>query len=334
MTLNQDLENASEASPDGRAVVKRRNLAIALTVTVVFLIVEVIGGLVTNSLALLADAGHMATDAAALAMALTAGWLASRPATDQRSFGYMRAEILAAALNAALLIVISVYIFWEAFQRVSDPPEIESGLMLAVAVAGLAANAVSAWVLSRGGGHTDDLNTRGAFLHVIGDMLGSVGAIVAAVVMLATEWYYADPVLSAGIGLLIVWGAWRLLREAVDVLMEATPGGLDVSAVRKAITAVDGVTGVHDLHIWTVTSGLVALSGHVEVDGRRDWTEVLIDLNVALHERFAIGHVTLQPETSNDKADPWRGCSIDSPAGMRACLAPPFERTGGERHSH
>ncbi|CAN5755225.1 CDF family zinc transporter CzcD [soil metagenome] len=313
---------------------KRRNLAIALAITVVFLVVEVIGGLLTNSLALLADAGHMATDAAALALALIAGWLAARPATDRRSFGYMRAEILAAALNAAMLIAISVYIFWEAFQRVSDPPEIESGLMLSVAVAGLLANAVSAWVLSRGGGHTHDLNTRGAFLHVVGDMLGSVGAIAAALVMLATGWYYADPILSVGIGLLILRGAWRLLREAVDVLMEATPGGLDVAEVRNTITAVDGVTGVHDLHIWTVTSGLVSLSGHVEVDGVREWGDVLLNLNDELRDHFGINHVTLQPEPSNDHTAPWRGCSLDSPAGMRACLAPPVEHTAGAGDPH
>jgi cobalt-zinc-cadmium efflux system protein len=313
---------------------KRRNLAIALAITVAFMVVEIAGALLTNSLALLADAGHMATDAAALTLALLAGWLASRPATDRRSFGYMRAEILAAALNAAMLIAISFYIFWEAFQRLGDPPEIQSGLMLAVAVAGLLANAASAWVLSRGGGHAHDLNTRGAFLHVVGDLLGSVGAIVAALVMLATDWYYADPVLSAGIGLLILWGAWRLLREAIDVLLEATPGVLDVADVRSSITLVEGVTGVHDLHIWTVTSGLVALSGHVEVDGRREWRDVLLDLNTALHERFGIHHVTLQPEESNGHTNPWRGCSIDSPAGRRACMVPPAANGGGAGHAH
>jgi cobalt-zinc-cadmium efflux system protein len=319
------LHRHSAGEPDhhhhGHGDVKRRNLAIALGITVVFLVVEVAGALLTDSLALLADAGHMLTDAGALALALGAGWLAARPATDRRSFGYLRAEILAAAVNAAVLIAVSLYIFWEAFQRLSDPPEIESGLMLAVAVAGLLANAASAWVLSRGGGHTHDLNTRGAFLHVLGDMLGSAGAITAALVMLATGWYYADPLLSAGIGLLILWGAWRLLRESVDVLLEATPGSIDAAEVRDAIVAVEGVSGVHDLHIWTVTSGLVALSGHVEVTNQRDWDELLVDLHEMLRDEFSIGHLTLQPETANRHRDPWRGCSIDSPSGRHACLA-------------
>lgn len=285
------------------------------------MVVEFIGAIVTDSLALLADAGHMLTDAAALALALGAGWLATRPATDRRSFGFARAEVLAAAVNAAALIAISVYIFWEAWQRFSDPPEIESTLMLVVAVAGLAANALSAWILSRGGGHTHDLNTRGAFLHVIGDMLGSVGAIVAALVMLTTGWYLADPLLSAGIGLLILYGAWRLLRESVDVLMEATPPGIEVDSVRETITATRGVTGVHDLHVWTVTSGLIALSAHIEVDNSREWDDLLIALHERLQNHHGIGHLTLQPETSGAHRNLWRGCSIDSPAGQHACVA-------------
>ncbi|MCC6944123.1 MAG: cation transporter, partial [Thermomicrobiales bacterium] len=269
---------------------------------------------------LLADAGHMLTDAIALALALGAGWLAARPATNRRSFGFARAEVLAAAVNAAMLIVISLYIFWEAWRRMTDPPEIQSGLMLGVAIAGLIANAVSAFVLSRGGGHTHDLNTRGAFLHVIGDMLGSVGAIAAALVMMATGWWYADPLLSAGIGLLILYGAWRLLKESVDVLMEATPAHVETDDVRQAIIGRPGVRGVHDLHIWTVTSGLVALSAHVEVDNSRNWDDLLVDLHGTLRDRFGIGHLTLQPETSSGKESPWSGCSIDSPPGMEECL--------------
>ncbi|MGD9710893.1 MAG: cation diffusion facilitator family transporter [Thermomicrobiales bacterium] len=302
------------------AGIKRRNLAIALAITLTFMVIEVAGAIVTGSLALLADAGHMLTDAAALALALLAGWLASRPATDRRSFGFARAEVLAAAVNAAMLIAVSIYIFWEAWQRVSDPPEIETNLMLFVAVAGLLANAISAWVLTQGGGHTHDLNTRGAFLHVLGDMLGSAGAILAAIVMMATGWYLADPLLSAGIGLLILYGAWRLLRDSVDVLMEATPPSIDAERVRETISDIRGVCGMHDLHIWTVTSGLVALSAHVEVDHSRDWDDLLLELHGVLQERFGIGHLTLQPETGNGDRDPWRGCSIDSPAGRHACL--------------
>jgi len=313
---------------------KARPLTIALAITATFLIVEVIGGLLTNSLALLADAGHMATDVAALALALFAIWLAKRPATAARSFGYLRAEILAALVNGASLVAISIYIFWEAFQRIGEPPEVDSGPMLVVAIAGLGANAASAWVLSRGGGHSHDLNTRGAFLHVIGDMLGSAGAIVAALVMLATGWYLADPILSAGIGLLILWSSWKLLRESVDVLLEATPAGIDADEVRAAMTATDGVDGVHDLHIWTVTSGLIALSSHVEVTGDRDWHAILLDLSTLLRERFGIAHVTLQPERADALLDAFRGCTFDTPEGLAACLDAAIADHSEHGHRH
>jgi cobalt-zinc-cadmium efflux system protein len=308
--------DAHSPDRDGRL----RRLAIALAITTTFLLVEVAGGILTNSLALLADAGHMATDVAALALSLFSIWLARRPATAERSFGYLRAEILAALVNGASLVAISIYIFWEAFQRIGEPPEVDSGPMLAVAIAGLAANAASAWVLSRGGGHSHDLNTRGALLHVIGDMLGSVGAILAALIMLTTGWYLADPLLSAGIGLLILWSSWKLLRESVDVLLEATPHGIDADQVRAAMAATDGVSGVHDLHIWTVTSGLIALSSHVEVTGSRDWHTILLDLSTLLRERFGIAHVTLQPEQAASLPDAFRGCTFDTPEGVAACL--------------
>ena len=330
-TAGPDPERETSDLPAER--VDRRPLAIALAITAAFLVVEVVGGLLTNSLALLADAGHMATDAAALALSLFAVWLARRPATPERSFGYYRAEVLAALFNAATLVAISFYIFWEASRRLGDPPAVESGLMLAVAVAGLLANAASAWVLTRGGGHEQNLNMRGAFLHVAGDLLGSGGAILAAIVMLATGWYLVDPLLSAGIGLLILWGAWRLLRESVDVLLEATPKGIDAGEVRAAMAAVDGVAGVHDLHVWTVTSGLVALSSHVEVAGIRPWREVLVDLSTLLRERFAITHVTLQPEEPREHADLFRGCSLDSPDGRNACRVPAPSAAGGS-HVH
>lgn len=316
--------------------VNRRPLAIALGITATFLIVEVIGGLLTNSLALLADAAHMLTDVIALALSLFAVWLAAKPATARRSFGYLRAEVLAALVNAGSLIAISIYIFWEAFQRIGEPPEVDSGPMLFVAIAGLAANAVSAWVVMRGGGHTENLNTRGAFLHVVGDMLGSVGAIAAAVIMLLTGWYLADPLLSAGIGLLILWSSWRLLRESVDVLLEATPAGIDPAAVRGAMEGVGGVSGVHDLHIWTVTSGLIALSAHVDVDGARPWHEALLELTDRLREQFGIAHVTLQPEDADVLPELYRACSLDSAEGQAACRVP-FEPLGvdaqaGHRH--
>ena len=318
----------------GASGTRRRPLLIALVITATFLVVEIIGGLLTGSLALLADAGHMATDVAALALSLGASWLAGRPATPQYSFGFRRAEVLAAFVNAASLLAISVYVFWEAFQRFGDPPHVDSGPMFVVAVAGLVANVASAAVLARGGGHSHDLNTRGAFLHVIGDALGSVGAIVAALVMLATGWYLADPILSAGIGLLIVWSSWRLLRESVDVLLESTPDEMDSDAVRAAMAGIDGVDGVHDLHIWTVTSGLVSLSAHVELANGRPWEPVLLGLSAMLRQRFGIVHVTLQPETIDALPHSFRGCSIDTPEGQAICQVPAEIDDGHNGETH
>ena len=310
-------EHHDEHAPAQR--VDRRPLAIALAITTVFLGVEVAGGLLTNSLALLADAGHMLTDVAALGLALFATWLARRPPTPARSFGYLRAEVLAALVNAAALVAVSIYIFWEAFRRFGDPPHVDSGPMLVVAVAGLLANAASAWVLSRGGGHQHNLNTRGAFLHVVSDMLGSAGAIVAALVMLATGWYLADPLLSAGIGLLVILAAWRLMRESVDVLLEATPVGIDPAAIRAALVGIDGIEGLHDLHVWTVTSGLVALSAHVEITADSDWNRLLPEASDLLAEQFGVAHITLQPEDVSAVPEVFHGCSLDSPEGLRAC---------------
>lgn len=298
-----------------------RPLTIALAITFGFMLVEAVGGWLTGSLALLADAGHMATDVAALALALVAVWLARRPATPQRSFGFARAETLAALLNAAALIVLSLALFWEVARRIGNPPEVDSGPMLVVAVAGLGANAVSAWVLLRAGGHGPDadLNTRGAFLHVVGDLLGSAGAIVAAIVMLTTGWRLADPLLSGLIGLLVLQGAWRLLRDSAEVLLEATPPGIDPSEVRRAMGEVAGMAGVHDLHIWTVTSGTIALSAHVEVAAGRSWPETLQALGTMLRARFGIVHVTLQPEPTG--ASPFAGCTLETPDGLAVCRA-------------
>jgi cobalt-zinc-cadmium efflux system protein len=317
--------------------VDRRPLIVALTITTVFLLVEVAGAYLTNSLALLADAAHMLTDVAALGLALFAIWLAGRPTKPERTFGYLRAEILAAAVNAVALIVIALFIFWEAWQRLHDPPEVKSELLLAVAVAGLIANAASVWVLSRGSGHTHNLNTRGAFLHVVGDLLGSVATIVAAGIMLLTGWYAADPILSAVIGCLVVFGAWSLLREAVDVLLEAAPRGMVVADVRRAMAAVPGVEGVHDLHVWTVTSGLTALSAHVEVDDTAAWPPIMDALARTLRDDFDIPHVTLQPEPPHDAEARWDRCSIDAPQGRAACLtakAAPRAVHAGHRHEH
>lgn len=325
-----------EHSHEASERVNRRPLTIALAITTIFLVLEIAGGLLTNSLALLADAGHMLTDVAALALSLVAVWLARRPATAERSFGFYRAEVLAALVNAASLVVISCYIFWEAFRRLGAPPEVKSGPMLLVAVAGLIANAASAWVLSRGGGHEHNLNTRGAWLHVIGDMLGSVGAIMAAIIMLLTGWFLIDPLLSAAIGLLILRSSWRLLVEAVNILLEATPAHIDMQELRAAVGEIDGVQDIHDVHIRTVTSGLIAMSGHLEIVSARDWHEILVDVNDLLRERFGIAHVTLQPEEPHDLSDAFRGCSLDSAEGRNACrvLVPLGNRTQQHHHAH
>ncbi len=314
-----DHDASHSHAPLGDRSAKRKPLAIALAITTIFLVVEVIGGLASNSLALLADAGHMATDAAALLLSLFAAWLATRPATPRRSFGFMRAEILAAAVNAAILLLLSLYIFYEAWRRFSNPPEIRSGLMLGVAVAGLGANIVSAWVLSRGGGHQHDLNTRGAFLHVIGDLLGSVATIVAAIIIMATGWTKADPILSVVIGGLIVFSAWKLLKEAVDILLEATPKDIDPQAIRSALKRIPGVAEIHDLHVWTVTSGIVAASAHLEITRVRPWHEILEEASHVLADQFGIAHTTLQPEDYRpDRTGP-RACSLDSDEGLEIC---------------
>lgn len=326
---NNGHEHAQHDLPLGDRAGKRRPLLVALAITTTFLVVEVVGGILANSLALLADAGHMATDAAALLLALFASWLAGRPATPRRSFGYMRAEILAAALNAAVLLLLSLYIFYEAWQRFSEPPEIRSGLMLGVAVAGLGANLVAAWVLSRGGGHHHDLNTRGAFLHVVGDLLGSVATIAAALIIMATGWEQADPVLSVVIGGLIVFSAWRLLKEAVDILLEATPAHLDAAEVRDALRTVPGVAHVHDLHIWTVTSGVIAASAHLEVTNVRTWNDTLAAASHLLAERFGIVHSTLQPEAFDPAQNSGRGCSLDSDEGLSICQMARSRADGG-----
>ncbi|HEY8491375.1 MAG TPA: cation diffusion facilitator family transporter [Dehalococcoidia bacterium] len=275
-------------------IADRKRLLAAIILSAAFFVVEVVGGLLTNSLALLADAGHMLSDVAALGLALFALWVAARPAGPAKTYGYFRVEILAALVNGLGLAGIALLLMWEAVQRLGSPPAVESGPMLAVAALGLAANVAAAWVLA--GGQAGSLNVRGAFLHVLGDLAGSAGALAAGAVMLATGWYLADPLVSVGIGLLIIWSAWRLLRETVDVLLEAAPAHIDVRAVEGAMREVPGVERVHDLHVWTVTSGFVAMSAHVEVTHARHEHDVLVDLRRVLHDRFDIEHTTLQLE--------------------------------------
>jgi len=277
---------------------QRRRLALVLGLTVAVLVAEAVGAILSGSLALLADAGHMATDAAGVALALGAVTLAQRPARGRRTFGWQRVEILAAVANGLLLIAVAGYILVEAVRRIGDPPEIDSGLMLAIAAVGLVVNLVSLAVLHRG--RRQSLNVRGAYLEVLADALSSAAVIVAAVVILATGWTLADTLASLVIGSLVLPRAWHLLREALDVLLEAAPRGVDMADVRQHILEVDGVLDVHDLHAWTITSGLPVLSAHVVVTEEAlsagHGGRVLDALCECLGEHFDVEHCTFQLE--------------------------------------
>ena len=277
----------------------RSRLLTALLITLTVMVAEVIGGLISGSLALLADAAHMLTDAAGVGLALLAAWFASRPATPERTFGYQRSEVLAAVVNALLLFGVAGFVLVEAVRRfTSPPPEVATGLMLGVAVVGLVANTISLLVLR--GGQQESLNVRGAYLEVLGDLLGSAAVIVAAIVIALTGYTQADPIASALIGLMILPRTWGLLREAVDVLLEATPRGVDLTQVRQHLLDTPGVIDAHDLHAWTITSGLPVLSVHVVVaqdvlaDGGGG--RVLDSLGVCLAGHFDVEHCTFQLE--------------------------------------
>ena len=273
----------------------RRGLTITLGLVCLYMVAEVVGGVLANSLALLADAGHMLSDAAALGLALFAIHMAGKPATSERTFGYYRAEILAALVNGAALVVISVFILLEAWERFQSPQPVEARLLLVVAAGGLVINALGLWILGR---HRDrSLNLRGAWLHVLTDALGSVQAIVAGFLILRFGWLWADPLASVLIALLVAYSAWSLLRDAVAVLMEGSPAHIDVDEVRRALLAHPTVVEVHDLHVWTITSGLESLSAHVVVE-REPSMELLPELQATLRRSFGIDHVTLQIEAA------------------------------------
>jgi cobalt-zinc-cadmium efflux system protein len=268
-------------------------LAWTLGLVVAFAVAEVAGGLVSGSLALLADAGHMASDAAALGLTLFAMHIAQRAPSPTRTFGYQRAEILAALANGATLVAIAVLIVVEAIGRLRTPVAVESGVMLGVAVAGLAVNVVSLVIL-RSGRRGTSLNLRGAWLHVFTDALGSVQAIGAAVAIALFGWTWIDPVASILIALLVVYASWSLLRESIAVLMEGVPGDIDLDHVRAALSGVVRVRDVHDLHVWSITSGFVALSAHLVIDDEADAAPTLRAAQGLLAERFGIRHTTLQ----------------------------------------
>lgn len=263
--------------------------------TLVIFVVEVVGGLLSNSLALLADAGHVFTDVFGIGFALAAIWIAGRPASSERTFGYLRFEILAAVVNALLLFGVSIFVLYEAWRRLFEAPEVTSGLMLTVAIVGLVANAISLWVLRQAQGAS--LNMRGAYLEVMGDLAGSVAVIVAAVVITVTGWTQADAVASAVIGILILPRTWSLLREALDVLLEATPKGIKLADVRAHILEAPGVADVHDLHAWTITSGMNVVSAHVVLTEEAKPGDILDHLGMCLSDDFDVKHSTFQLET-------------------------------------
>jgi cobalt-zinc-cadmium efflux system protein len=275
----------------------RRRLTIVFGLTLAVLIVEVVGGVLSNSLALLADAGHMFTDVVGIGLALGAMWVAGRPASDSRTFGYLRLEILAAVANGVLLFAVAAFLLVGAARRLIEPPTVETGLMLAIALVGLATNAVSLVLLRDA--QRESLNMRGAYLEVLGDLAGSAAVIAAAVVIVATGWTQADAVASIVIAILIVPRTWRLLRDAVDVLLEATPKGIDLDEVRAHILGAAGVTDVHDLHAWTITSGVNVLSAHVVLAEGADPPAVLDELCDCLAGDFDIEHSTFQLETAD-----------------------------------
>ena len=266
----------------------------ALALTTIFMAVEVVGGLWTGSLALLADAAHMLTDAGGLTLALLAIRFSERPATPQKTYGYVRMEVLSALANAVVLLLLTFYILYEAYQRFLNPPEILGGPMLVVAVVGLAVNLVSMRLLSAGS--SESLNVKGAYFEVLADMLGSVGVLVAAGIVMLTGWKLADPIVGAGIGLFIVPRTWILLKQAIHILMEGTPPEVDISLLEGKLKEIPGVTAVHDLHVWTITSGVDAMSCHLVVNDMVDTSKTLVAAKETMAVAFKITHTTIQVE--------------------------------------
>jgi cobalt-zinc-cadmium efflux system protein len=260
-----------------------------------FMVVEVAGGLMTNSLALLSDAGHMLSDAASLGLSFFALKLGEREVTRDKTFGYKRFEIIAAGLNGITLVVVSIYIFYEAIQRFFAPPEVQSQGMLVISSLGLIVNIIAAWMLMKGD-KEDNLNVRSAFLHVLGDLLGSVGAIAAALLILFFDWRLADPIASVIVAVLIIVSGWRVMKESFQILMEGAPAQMDMSQIRDALCNLPLVKEVHDLHVWTITSGYPVLSCHITISEQAVHDEILLQTQKILHDQFDIEHSTIQVE--------------------------------------
>ncbi len=302
------MHSHSHSEHESSAAANERRLSLVLIITAAYLLAEVVGGILTGSLALLADSGHLLGDVLGLAMALGAIRFARRPATAGKTYGFYRAEILAALINSVLLMFVSLWILYAAWQRLRTPEvNIQAVPMLIVAAGGVVVTLIGAALLR--GGASDSLNVKAAFLEVVGDLLGSIGTVIAAVVILTTGWTPIDALISAAIGVLMLPRALSLLRSVIDVLLEATPRHVDMPAIEAAMLAEPGVESVHDLHVWTITSGFDAMSGHVRSNGRPS-QEVLHDLSTLLRDRFGIEHITLQVEAA-DHADDGACCVAD-----------------------
>ncbi|KSU86460.1 zinc transporter ZitB [Bacillus sp. VT 712] len=276
----------------------QKGLLIALCITAGIMILEFIGGLVTNSLALLSDSGHMLSDTSSLALSLVAIWFANRAASSEKTYGYYRFEVLAALFNGVTLFVIAGFIIYEAYERVLNPQTVASGTMMIIAAIGLGANLLSAWSLLRQGDVKDNVNLRSAYLHVLGDALGSVGALVAGLLMLLFNWYIADPIISVVVALLILKSAWGVLTHSFHILMEGSPAHVDINKIKELLKEIDGVKGVHDIHVWTITSGLHSFSCHLQVSDDQDCQAILQKALNLVNEQCGIEHSTIQVEKS------------------------------------
>jgi len=277
----------------------------ALVINLIFLIVEIVGGILTNSLALLADAGHMLTDVGALALAIFVAHLARKPATPGRTYGLLRAEVLGAFINGATLVMIVGFILWEAWKRLGSDQTIDGPLMIIIAIFGLLANVASAFILAKG--REENVNLKGAFLHMIADALGSVGAIIAGLVIWLFGWFPIDTIASVVIGILILWSSWGFLKQTINILLEATPENIDYMDVKNSLEEMEHIDAVHDLHIWTITSGMPVLSAHIKLSsccsGTDHWQNCLGDAQKLIKEKFGIGHTTLQVEPCDDSCE-------------------------------
>ncbi len=292
----------------GQAPGGRRDLLVALSITVLMMIVEAVGGWLSNSLALLSDAGHMLTDNFALLLSFFAMKFAAMPATERKTFGFHRLEILAALLNGIVLVVLSIYIMYHAYLRMIHPQPVEGKLMLVIAIIGLIANIAGAFFLYK---HSHaNLNIRGAYLHIVGDALSSVGVVIGGVVILYTGWYLIDPILSIMISLVIIYGAWSLVRESVNILLEAVPAHIDIDTVASEIAKVQGVREAYHIHIWTITSGVYAMSAHVLIDDRlvSGSRNIVDNIRNMLSRKFNVIHSTIELEC--DRCEIGQVCSL------------------------